>query len=135
MSTKQNPFLSIILVLSLVAGMVSVTQVWAQAVGPIKISQYRIDDDEDDWADDDSKGDGDGVAEQGEAIRLPVTLKNLGTETALNVTATLSTQSSLVTLLEATKSFGNIGGGQEKSVEGTWRDGFHFQVSNTATTG
>ncbi|HEX9974361.1 MAG TPA: FlgD immunoglobulin-like domain containing protein [bacterium] len=100
--------------------------------GPLVIEFFSLDDDEETWADDKSKGDGDGIAEQGETIRVPITLKNEGTATVFDVNATLTTTSEYITITEATADYGVLGEGESKSNEGTWRDGFHFRVHSDA---
>ncbi|MFQ5604493.1 MAG: FlgD immunoglobulin-like domain containing protein, partial [bacterium] len=98
-------------------------------VGPIEIASFTIDDDTDDFGDDDSNGDDDGVIEQGETIRLPIVLVNNGTASALDVTATLSTTHPDIILKDSTESYESIGEGNSKSPSG-FRGGFEFEVAN-----
>jgi len=59
----------------------------------------------------DSDGNGDGVVNPGETIELPLALHNLGTATALGVTATLATGDPYATITDDTEDFGDIVGG------------------------
>ncbi len=58
-----------------------------------------------------SAGNGDGQVNPGEAIELPVQLRNFGLLTATDVTATLTTSDPYVTIVDETESFGDIPGG------------------------
>jgi len=58
--------------------------------------------------DDAAGGNGDGVANAGEAIELPVTVKNYGTETASDVSAILRTADAHITITDSTESYGDI---------------------------
>ncbi len=57
---------------------------------------------------DDSGGDGDGYIEVGEPIILPVTILNIGTETATNVSATLRCLTSGVTITDSVATYPDI---------------------------
>jgi hypothetical protein len=67
------------------------------AVGPVVYWSHFIDDVPGGTSD---NGDGDGVAERGERVGLAVALLNQGTETAVNVAATLSGTDPDVTILD-----------------------------------
>lgn len=58
-----------------------------------------------------------GLADYGEDISLNMTFKNVGSVTANNITATLSTDSEYVTITDATESFDNLGASQTISIE------------------
>lgn len=58
-----------------------------------------------------SSGNGDSVVNPGETIELSVQLKNFGSQTASSVTATLACEDPYVTIMDASESFGTIGGG------------------------
>ncbi len=60
---------------------------------------------------DDAMGNGNGLADFGENISLNVSLKNVGVDSAQNVTATLSSVSSAVTITDNTETYGNIQAG------------------------
>ncbi len=68
---------------------------------------HTIDDD----ASGTSSGNGDGLANPGEAIELPVQVRNFGTQSASNVTATLTSDDPYVTITDATETFGTIASG------------------------
>jgi len=53
-------------------------------------------------------GDGDGIAESGESIKMPVTLRNIGDADAHNVSAVLSTSDSSVSVGVSSNNFYNI---------------------------
>lgn len=57
---------------------------------------------------DDSEGNNNGLADFGETIKLDVNLKNVGVETAVNVSAELSTTNSFVTITDASETYGDI---------------------------
>jgi hypothetical protein len=58
---------------------------------------------------DDIQGNNNGNVNPGESIAMSLTLRNVGIETAFNVTALLSTTDTLVSITDSLKSFGNIG--------------------------
>ncbi len=60
-------------------------------------------------------GNGNGVLEPGETADLVVTLKNIGKTTAYNVTSTLSTSSSYITVNDGSGNFGTINPNASKS--------------------
>jgi hypothetical protein len=59
---------------------------------------------------DDATGNGNGMIDYGESIVLGMELKNIGTDEATNVQATLSTSDSYITLTDDTEQYGNIPG-------------------------
>ncbi|MEO0079703.1 MAG: C25 family cysteine peptidase [candidate division WOR-3 bacterium] len=56
-------------------------------------------------------GNGDGIINPGESFRIPMWVKNYGTQTANGVTGRLRTHTPGVTITDSMKSFGNIAGG------------------------
>jgi len=75
------------------------------ASGPyVTLDGYVIDDDQVGESD----GNGDAVADAGETIELVVTLENVGVDVAYGVTATLSSSSSRVTLIDDYEEYGDI---------------------------
>jgi hypothetical protein len=83
----------------------------------------RIDDDNSGT----SLGNSSDVANPGERIEMPVRVKNVGVETALSVTGTLSIPGGdpYITITDATESFGNVAVG-----DSVWTlDDFDFTVS------
>ncbi len=58
-----------------------------------------------------SLGNGDHQVNPGESLELPVALRNFGTTAASNVSATLSTSSPYVNVLDGVETFGNINAG------------------------
>jgi len=55
-----------------------------------------------------SIGNGNGIAEAGETIELPITLKNIGLGTSNNVIATLSCEDTDITITNSTQGWGSI---------------------------
>ena len=77
--------------------------------------------------DDVSGGNGDGWVNPGETIHMPLSLKNYGNNTALNVSAILhSTGDPFVTVLDSSQTFGNIDPGDSVTSPGTYA----FSVSS-----
>ena len=96
-----------------------------QDVGPIEFHSYRIDDDNST-----SSGDNDGIPECGETIELPVTLKNLGTEDALDVEAILSTSDSYINITDDDRAWNTIiAGGTAESSD------YDFEISESTPNG
>ncbi len=60
---------------------------------------------------DDSQGNNNGVVNPDETILMPITVKNIGVEDALNVSATLRTDDSWILVTDSVKSFGDIDSG------------------------
>jgi Peptidase family C25/Propeptide_C25/HYDIN/CFA65/VesB-like, Ig-like domain len=71
-----------------------------------------------------SVGNGDGNVNPGETIELQVGLKNFGTSIANNVTATITSDTDFITILDDEETYGNISGGNT-SYPG---DDFDFEV-------
>ncbi len=69
-------------------------------------------------------GNGDGIINPGETFRIPMWLKNHGTQTAQGVTGRLITHTPGATITDPMKTFGNIPGGD--SAQNT--QGFEMQV-------
>ncbi|MBN2564169.1 MAG: T9SS type A sorting domain-containing protein [Candidatus Eisenbacteria bacterium] len=78
-----------------------------------------------------SSGNGDGYVGPGETIELSTTVGNFGTDMAYGVTATLSTGSGRVSMLDDQEDFGDIAA----SEEATCLDDFEFSVSPDAQDG
>jgi len=74
---------------------------------------------------DESQGNDDGDVDIGETIELPVMLKNLGDSTALQVSATLSSADSRVTIIDDYEEYGDIPAGESAFC----LDDFDFWVS------
>jgi len=74
----------------------------------------------------DPDGNNNGIIDYGETIILDVALKNLGTDIAANVTSTISSLSSYVTITSHTNNFGDINPGAIVMLEGA----FTFEVSD-----
>jgi hypothetical protein len=80
----------------------------APAEGPyIAFDHYTVDDD----LAGESAGNDNGVVNAGETIELVVTLKNVGVDPAYGVTATLSSSSARITLLDDDETYGDIPAG------------------------
>ncbi len=78
--------------------------------GPyVSVGQKVVDDD----LTGDSAGNGDGDCDAGETIELVLYLKNVGTETATNVRATLTCEDEFVTLTDDYEEYGDILPGAE----------------------
>ncbi len=82
--------------------------------------------------DDSAGGNNDHIINPGEAINLPVWVKNWGSAQAQNVRTWLRTADPSITLLDTLKSFGNIGAGDSAY---TGEDGFGFSVAAGCTNG
>ncbi|UCE18831.1 MAG: T9SS type A sorting domain-containing protein [Gemmatimonadota bacterium] len=81
---------------------------------------------------DDSAGNDNGMVNPGEAILLPLTVKNYGTaHIAIAVTGTLKTSDPLVTITNAVVSFGNVGPGYTS----TGTESFEFVVNPSCPDG
>jgi hypothetical protein len=93
----------------------------------LALDGYSIDDD----TMDDSNGNDDGHVGPGETIELSVTVGNFGSDMAYGVTATLSSGSGRVALLDDYEEFGDIAaGGQAVCL-----DDFEFSVGSDAVDG
>jgi hypothetical protein len=75
---------------------------------------------------DDSSGNGNGIVDFGESIDLTVALKNVGTLQANNVTATLTTLETYITITDGFENYGNIAGGSTVSIT----NAFSFDVAD-----
>jgi C1A family cysteine protease len=95
---------------------------------------------------DDSAGDNDGTPDAGESISLPLTLENTGWETATDVTATITSPDTLVTITTGSATFPDIvsdGAGQSDpphfqfSIDGSALCGarLHFVISTDSDQG
>ena len=73
----------------------------------------------------DENGNNNGQADYNESILLTTEMKNVGTVQADNVTVTLSSEDSYVTITDATEDFGNIAGGATVSIE----NAFAFDIA------
>ncbi len=73
----------------------------------INVHEINIDDDNSGT----SAGNSDGLINPGEEIELQVSLKNFGTTQSNSVSATISTNSSSVTITDSYESYGNIAAG------------------------
>lgn len=76
-------------------------------------------------------GNGDGIINPGETFRLPVWLKNYGTQVAPGVTARLITHTAGVTINDSVKSFGDIAGSDSALNE----EGFELSVATGLSNG
>ena len=85
----------------------------------IILSDYQISD---------TIGDGDGLADSGETIDLGVTLENVGTSSAENVSATLSTSDLYVTTTDGAQMWGTL----EANATATHSDAFTFELAQDA---
>jgi len=77
----------------------------------VNVSSYLVDDD----ASGSSSGNGDGLLNPGEIIELGIDLMNYGTTQVENVTASISTVSSYITILNDVGNFGDISGGSSST--------------------
>ncbi len=77
----------------------------------LHINELNFDDDKQD----NSNGNNDSQIDAGETIELEIVLKNSGSSFAANVSATLSCNSSYVTILNNQSNFGNIFSGGNKT--------------------
>ena len=68
-----------------------------------------------------------GMAEYGQNVGMNMSFKNVGTVTAGNVTATISTDSDYVTITNATTTFSNIAGSQTIEIE----NAFSMSISDS----
>lgn len=81
----------------------------------IVLDSYEMNDDN-----------GNGLAENGESISFNITLENVGSENAENVTAVLSTNDAYVTIINNTANFGLIEGESTANVD----DAFAIEIQN-----
>jgi hypothetical protein len=100
----------------------------APADGPyVALSGFEVDDDGFDL----SNGNNNGLVDAGESIELLVTLENVGTETAVGVSAVLTGSNGNVTLVEDYQEFGDI----TAASFGTSSGSYAFSVSSAAADG
>ncbi len=78
-----------------------------------------------------SNGDGDGLLNPGETIELTVTLRNVGTDAATNVSGELASESGSVTIVSSTSSWSDIPAGGEAACLSS----FVFEIAGTALDG
>ncbi len=81
---------------------------------------------------DDSAGNNDGIVNPGEAIELPLWVKNWGGLGAESVVGIIRTNDTLVTITDSVKSFGNIPANDSAY---TGNDGYNFLVGSTCVNG
>ncbi|MCP4550113.1 MAG: T9SS type A sorting domain-containing protein [bacterium] len=102
-------------------------------------SQATIDDDNSGG----SQGNDDGVINSGETIEMSVALRNFGTSSVSNVSATLETSDSYVTIIDGSETYGTIGAGAtdwcgedfDFTVAGDTPDGHIIKFNLIATNG
>lgn len=70
-------------------------------------------------------GNGNGLMDYGETIQLGMNLKNVGVELAQNISASITTESEYITIINNTANFGDINAGASQSLE----DAFQFEVA------
>jgi hypothetical protein len=86
----------------------------------INIDEVEFDDDNSGT----SSGNGDSIVNPGESIELQVGLKNFGTNTANNVTASISSSTYFINITDDEETYGNISGGATNFSS----DDFDFEV-------
>ena len=79
----------------------------------------------------DATGNGNGQLDYGETILLSLSVKNVGVVTAENVTVTISTEDTYVTITDDTENYGNIDPNQVATVA----DGFAFEAAENLPDG
>lgn len=92
-----------------------------------QVASYTVDDD----MSGESSGNGNAIANPGETVELPVVLFNAGYSDANNVTATMSTSSSFITITDSEEDYGNILAGENV----TSSDDFTFTVAANTPNG
>ena len=96
--------------------------------GPFVIfEEYTCDDDNSGG----SVGNGDGGADAGETIEIPVTLENVGVDPAENVVATIASDDPYIAILDGTESFGTIPPGEMR----TSLDDFDIRIAGSCPDG
>jgi len=80
--------------------------------GPYVVYENHIIDDDNQGG---SSGDGDGEVDAGETIEMPVTLENIGSQTAYGVRAGLRTTDPYVTITDSIEFYGDIPSSSTKS--------------------
>jgi hypothetical protein len=100
----------------------------APAEGPyLAFDHYAVDDDQSGG----SNGNGNATVNAGETIELVVTLKNVGVDPAYGVTATLTSTSGRIELIDDTETYGDIGAGGTA----TCADDYDFFVESDTPDG
>jgi len=79
------------------------------------------------WTLNDSLGNGDGIANPNEIVRLSLTLKNTGNATANNINATLRSDDAAVTISDSTEYLGTLGQGDSTVLD----NAFSITIGNT----
>ncbi len=82
----------------------------------LSVANYSFDDD----SLDDSLGDGDGYINPGETIELNIEVKNTGNLMANDVKTSLRTDNAFVTIIDSTKTFGDISSGSSIATTGAF---------------
>jgi hypothetical protein len=77
-------------------------------------------------------GNGDGIINPGEAVKMPLWVKNWGSQPANSVLGKLSTSDPNITITDSAKSFGTIPAGDSGF---TGQNGFRFSVAGACTNG
>jgi PKD repeat protein len=80
---------------------------------------------------DNAGGNGNGMMDYAEQVMLSLSVKNVGIETATNVTVTISTEDEYITITDATADYGDI----EPDAIATITDGFAFDVAENLPDG
>jgi Peptidase family C25/Propeptide_C25/Abnormal spindle-like microcephaly-assoc'd, ASPM-SPD-2-Hydin len=93
----------------------------------VNVESVNIDDDNDGT----SAGNADGFINPGESIELAVGLKNFGTETATSVVASISSNTSFITITDTEETYGNIESGNTNLGD----DDFDFTVDSNVLGG
>ncbi|MBN2412264.1 T9SS type A sorting domain-containing protein [candidate division KSB1 bacterium] len=89
--------------------------------GPITIGEYRIDDDNSNFADDKSQGDGNQKIDPGETIGIDLKLSNEGTLPAINYSARMRTNYPGIIIIDSVLTYSVINGGSS-----AWPDDYDF---------
>jgi len=104
--------------------------------GPFEVHTFRIDDDRDNFAFDQSAGNGDGLLQPGETIGLPLCLANLGDFPAIGLKTRLESADSRVELLNTDIAFPIIDSGRLAWPRGlSLRYQFQFRIADSAEAG
>lgn len=93
----------------------------------VNVYNFEIDDDNSE----ESSGNGNGIINPNENIELNVSLKNFGSLTANNVSATISTENEFVTISDATENFGDISSGDNTFSD----DDFNLEIAENSLGG
>lgn len=82
--------------------------------------------------DDSLVGNNDGLINPGEQINLPLWVRNYGDSTGMGISGCLRTADIYITIIDSSKSFGNIPGGDSAY---TGSNGYDFSVANNCPDG